>query len=108
KLLLQPSPFESFSIVLLESLMMGTPVLVNGHNEVLAEHCACSGAGLTYGTKEEFAGNFHRLLNDTANRRKFGQRGQCYVEQQFSPEVVRSRLLETLQGQSPASVPEVL
>src|SRR5207245_7019801 len=42
---LHPSPFESFSIVLLESFLMGAPALVNGVNEVLVEHCRRSGAG---------------------------------------------------------------
>ena len=36
--LINPSPFESFSIVVLEAMLCGTPVLVNGRCDVLRGH----------------------------------------------------------------------
>ena len=34
-----PSPFESLSLLALEAMAVGTPVLCNGRSEVLVEHC---------------------------------------------------------------------
>ena len=41
-----PSPFESLSLLALEAMAVGTPVLCNGRSEVLVEHCLKSNAGL--------------------------------------------------------------
>ena len=42
------SHFESLSMVVLESMLMGRPVLVSGKCEVLKGHCIRSGAGLYF------------------------------------------------------------
>ncbi len=34
-----PSPFESLSLLALEALAVGTPVLANARSEVLVDHC---------------------------------------------------------------------
>ncbi len=49
-----PSPFESLSLLALEAMAVGTPVLVNGHSDVLVEHCRKSNAGLWYNDRDEF------------------------------------------------------
>lgn len=43
-----PSKYESLSLVLLESLAAGTPVIVNGDCNVLRGQCVRSNAGLFY------------------------------------------------------------
>jgi glycosyltransferase involved in cell wall biosynthesis len=43
-----PSPYESLSLLALESFAVGTPVLANARSEVLIEHCRMSNAGLYY------------------------------------------------------------
>ena len=43
-----PSPQESLSLLALEAMAVGTPVLVNARSEVLVEHCRHSNAGLYY------------------------------------------------------------
>jgi glycosyltransferase involved in cell wall biosynthesis len=50
----QPSKNESFSRVLMESWLAGTPVIANADGEVVAWHCERSGGGLTYSSDEEF------------------------------------------------------
>ena len=49
-----PSPYESLSLLALESFAVGTPVLANARSEVLVEHCHKSNAGLYYADRDEF------------------------------------------------------
>jgi glycosyltransferase involved in cell wall biosynthesis len=96
RVFIHPSPYESFSIVLLESFLMETPALVNGYNDVLVEHCRHSGAGLGFGGQEEFTCGLQYLLTDEEHRRRMGQLGRRYVQQKFLPEQVTSKLWQTL------------
>ncbi len=89
---INPSAFESFSIVLMESLGLGTPALVNGHCAVTAEHVRQSGAGLTYGNQEEFIQGLWRLWTDAGLRQKMGERGRCYVACRFATAKVAGKL----------------
>jgi glycosyltransferase involved in cell wall biosynthesis len=91
--LVQPSSYESFGIVLLESLAVGTPVLANGRNEVLAEHCRQSGAGLTYRTRQEFVQNLWRLAADARYREILGRRGRTFVRQRFAGPIIADKLV---------------
>ena len=43
-----PSPYESLSLLALEAMAVGTPVLCNARAEVLVDHCVKSNAGLFY------------------------------------------------------------
>ena len=49
-----PSPYESLSLLALEAMSVGTPVLVNARSPVLVEHCVRSNAGLWYADRDEF------------------------------------------------------
>ena len=49
-----PSPFESLSLLALEAMAVGTPILVNGRSDVLVDHCRKSNAGLYYAIRDEF------------------------------------------------------
>ena len=42
-----PSPYESLSLLALEALSVGTPILVNGRSPVLVEHCVAATAVCT-------------------------------------------------------------
>ena len=49
-----PSPHESLSLLALEAMAVGTPILVNGRSDVLVDHCLKSQAGLFYASADEF------------------------------------------------------
>ncbi len=49
-----PSPYESLSLLALESFAVGTPILANARSEVLVDHCRKSNAGLYYADRDEF------------------------------------------------------
>jgi glycosyltransferase involved in cell wall biosynthesis len=100
---LHPSPFESFSIVLLESFLMGTPALVNAANEVLVEHCRRSGAGLAYGSAEEFGRKLQGLMSSPEQRTQMGKSGQRYVEEHYLTGQVRDKLLAAVDCVAPES-----
>jgi glycosyltransferase involved in cell wall biosynthesis len=45
-----PSPYELLSLIALESLAVGTPILCNARSDVLVDHCLRSNGGLFYET----------------------------------------------------------
>ncbi|MEM9521670.1 MAG: glycosyltransferase family 4 protein [Actinomycetota bacterium] len=97
--LVNPSPHESFSIVVPEALLVGTPVLVNGWCGPLYEHVANSGGGFWYSGLADFEAALERLLDDPALRARCAAAGAAYAEEMFSwPSVRRryERLLDSL------------
>ncbi len=83
--LVVPSRHESLSMVLLEGLAAGCPVIVNGHSEVLSEHVQRSGVGACYRSNAEFDAAVLRVLGlDTSARGDWAARGRCYVAEQYS------------------------
>lgn len=86
-----PSPFESLSLLALEAMAVGTPVLCNGHCEVLVSHCRRSQAGLWYDTREEFIGAATRLLDDARLRRAMGRNGREYVRRNYRWDVIMAK-----------------
>ena len=89
--LINPSPLESFSLVVLEAWLAGTPVLVNGWCGPTRDHCEQSGGGLWYSNFGEFEVALDRLLDDTELRSKLAQAGHAYVKNSFSWSAVRRR-----------------
>ena len=101
EVLIQPSYFESFSLVLCESWAMGIPALVQGQNEVLVGQSLRSGGGLAYQNYVEFEVALERLLADLPLRRWMGQAGRAYVERRYRWSSVLERyedFLETIVG----------
>jgi glycosyltransferase involved in cell wall biosynthesis len=93
---IHPSPFESFSIVLLEAFLNGTPALVNANSLILTEHCRTANAGLWYETYEEFAECLSLLISDPKVRNTLGENGRQYVQQNYSTEVILPNLKKVL------------
>lgn len=78
-LFVQPSLHESFSIVLMEAWLQGTPALVHGACAVTADHAQRSGGGLAWRSFGEFAAALDLLLARPDLRYSLGQRGRAYV-----------------------------
>jgi glycosyltransferase involved in cell wall biosynthesis len=78
--LASPSAFESFSIVLMESWSVGTPVLVNARCAVTTEHVSKSAGGIPFGAYAEFEVALDRMVGDAALRAALGAAGRRYVE----------------------------
>ena len=83
EVLIQPSALESLSIVVLESLLMGTPVLVNGYCPVLTDHCIKSNAGFYYKSFTEFEAMLNYLLSRPSVYQQMQANGKAYVEKYY-------------------------
>jgi glycosyltransferase involved in cell wall biosynthesis len=83
-----PSPYESLSLLALESLSVGTPVLVNARSAVLVEHAKRSNGGLWYADRDEFVEALKLLVGDEPLRRALGRNGRDYVRRHFRWDVV--------------------
>jgi glycosyltransferase involved in cell wall biosynthesis len=93
----QPSVNESFSIVLMEAWLAGTPVLVHARCPVTTHHVFQSGGGLAFEDFYEFAEALDLLLEDRERRRQLGRQGRAYVQAVYSWPAVTARLRETLE-----------
>jgi glycosyltransferase involved in cell wall biosynthesis len=83
-----PSPYESLSLLALEALSVGTPILVNARSAVLVEHATRSNGGLWYADRDEFVEALKLLVDDEALRRALGRNGREYVRRNFRWDVV--------------------
>jgi len=77
--LCQPSLNESFSLVIMESWVQETPVLVHGDCAVTHQHVTRSGGGLAFTDYDEFAAALTHLFDAPEDARRMGQRGRQYV-----------------------------
>jgi glycosyltransferase involved in cell wall biosynthesis len=83
-----PSPYESLSLLALEALSVGTPILVNARSAVLVEHCVNSNGGLYYANRDEFIECLKLLLSDSRLRAALGRNGRDYVRRSYRWDVV--------------------
>jgi glycosyltransferase involved in cell wall biosynthesis len=100
-----PSPYESLSLLALESFAVGTPILANARSEVLVEHCRKSNAGLYYADRDEFVEALKVLIADPRLRARLGRHGRDYVRTNYRWDVILAkyeRMFTTLKGQGPA------
>lgn len=86
-----PSPHESLSLLALEALSVGTPILVNARSAVLVEHCVKSNGGLYYADRDEFVDCLKLLIRDEDLRAALGQNGRDYIRRDYRWDVVLAR-----------------
>jgi glycosyltransferase involved in cell wall biosynthesis len=87
-----PSPYESLSLLALEALAVGTPILCNARSEVLVDHCLRSNGGLFYADREEFVECLTLLVADERLRAAMGRAGRDYVRRNYRWDVVLGKL----------------
>ena len=83
-----PSPYESLSLLALEALSAGTPILANARSPVLVEHCVRSNGGLYYADRDEFVECLKLLVGDDRLRAGLGANGREYVRRNYRWDVV--------------------
>ncbi len=95
---LVPSPYESLSLLALESFAVGTPILANARSDVVMDHCQRSNAGLYYENREEFVECLKLLMNNSDLRTRMGQNGQDYVRLNYSWDVILEKYEAIITG----------
>ncbi|CAD5373969.1 putative Glycosyltransferase [Rubrivivax sp. A210] len=92
------SRHESLSLVTLESLALGSPVIVNGRSEVLRAHVDDSGAGWVYGPTAPLWRALQQAAACTPERlQALGQAGQDYVRRHYAWSRVQAEWLGALE-----------
>jgi len=96
RMFVMPSGNESFSIVTLEAMVQGAPVLASGVSEVIVDHVTDSGAGGVYRDYESFAATLNEMLHDDRKLEQMGELGRDYVLARYTRERVREALMEVV------------
>jgi glycosyltransferase involved in cell wall biosynthesis len=87
----QPSLNESFSIVMMESWLLGTPVLVHAECVVTREHVVQSGGGLYFANQDEFNAVLELMLKDQVLSHSLAAAGFRYVRERYNWDAVIKR-----------------
>jgi glycosyltransferase involved in cell wall biosynthesis len=93
----QPSYFESFSMVLSEAWAHRRPALVNARCAVLEAQARRSGGGLPYRGFGEFEAALAVLESEPSEVARLGAAGREYVEQRYRWDSVIDRYEEFLE-----------
>jgi glycosyltransferase involved in cell wall biosynthesis len=92
-----PSLNESFSIVLMESWLAGTPSLVDGRCAVTLEHSQRANGGLYFIDYDEFAAALTYLLDRPGVAGRLGRQGRRYVLRHYAWDVIVPRYEQLIQ-----------
>jgi glycosyltransferase involved in cell wall biosynthesis len=89
--LIQPSYFESFSLVLIEAWAQGKAALVQGRCDVLEGHARRSGGGIPYRGYAEFEVALDRLRSDPGLVDALGAAGRRYAVSRYAWDGILTR-----------------
>lgn len=87
----QPSVNESFSIVIMEAWLLGTPAVVHARCAVTRHHVITSGGGLYFESADDFVGVTTTLAQKPDIRMKLAKAGENYVREEYSWQAVLKR-----------------
>ena len=92
KALIMPSEHESLSLVTLESLAYGIPVIVNGASEVLVNHVVQSKAGQVFTDYNSFQAALNFFLADEVAMQYIPEMAKAYVANNYSWKIVLEKI----------------
>lgn len=96
--LCQPSLNESFSIVIMESWLCKSPVLVHGDCAVTKDHCIKCNGGLYFNDYYEFEGCLDFYMENPETRKIMAENGMSYVVGNFSWDKIVEKYIEFIGG----------
>lgn len=93
KIVINPSKYESLSLILLEAMALKRPMLVNGHCNVMKEHCKKSDhAALAYFNKKDFIKKLYRMDSSETLRIEMGNKGYRYIKTNYVWDLIMRRM----------------
>ncbi|ANE47052.1 hypothetical protein SY83_13130 [Paenibacillus swuensis] len=98
KALIMPSQYESFSMVVIESLSLEVPVVVNAKCDVLVGHCVRSNGGLYYNNVHEFAAAIEYIIRNPEVSSQMGVNGKLYVDSNYSWDVIITKFKDAIES----------
>jgi len=101
-LFVMPSPHESLSIVTLEAMARGTPVLVNSKSPVLMDHIEKSQGGFAYQEYDGFAAAIDESLKNPSKGKEMGNCGREYVVTRYGLERIKTILFDVIEAREVA------
>jgi len=86
--LVNPSAFESFSLVLFEAWSLKHPVIVNSQCQVTADHVKNSNGGFVFSGFADFEAQVNMVTSDPEVRNFLGANGKQYLEKNYRWEII--------------------
>lgn len=96
--LCQPSLMESFSIVLMESWVCETPVLIHRDCSVTNGHCERSKGGYSFHHYQSFKEQVNSFVYDPVKRKEMGRLGRSYVLQNYTWDKVTGNIIRFIES----------
>ena len=101
----QPSVMESFSIVIMEAWLAGTPVMVHSACPVTRDHAEKSGGGLHFADYPHFAEGLDLILGEPGLKESMGRAGRDYVLGNYTWPLITQRFKELIRRLSEEPTP---
>lgn len=98
EMLCNPSYFESFSLVVMESWLAKRPVLVSEHCAVTSNFCLDANGGLYFGNYEEFYQCLKYFSEQPQISSQMGENGFEYVMSHFTQDVVVKNYIQFIES----------